>query len=214
METLWLVVLMAPPLLVAVILHEIAHGYVAERLGDPTARAAGRITLNPIVHIDLFMTILLPALLIFAGSPVIFGGAKPVPVNPGYFKDPAKGMSVVAIAGPITNFILALISFGLYQAVLAIPSSDLFLGLGLAFVANWLVYSVLINVVLGVFNLLPVPPLDGGRIAVGLLPVRLAQGLARLEPFGILIVFLLLYLGVVEAVLGPVIEFTIGALRV
>jgi len=199
-----------PGLLIAVILHEIAHGLAARRLGDPTAGKAGRITLNPLKHIDPVMTILVPAILIGAGSPVVFGGAKPVPVNPLYFKNPRKGMCLVALAGPLTNFALALMSFALFQAAMAVLGGSP--SLAAVFFAKTLAYSVLINLVLGIFNLIPIPPLDGGRIAVGLLPRRAALALARTERFGLLIVIALLLSGVLDSVLGPVIDLALRAL--
>jgi len=209
LPTYLLVLMTVPPLLVAVILHEVAHGYVAERLGDPTARRLGRITLNPIKHIDFFMTILVPGVLILSGSPIIFGGAKPVPVNPGYFSDPRRGMVYVALAGPVTNFILATLCY----LVLIIPNLSQVLestplGIGVI-VQYWFVYGILINLVLGLFNLLPIPPLDGGRVAVGLLPLKLARPLARVEPYGIFIVVALLFLGLLDFVLRPAVHFVL-----
>lgn len=186
------VLLFAPPLLLAVILHEVSHGYVAEKLGDPTARNMGRITLNPLVHIDRTMTIFLPAVLILLRSPIVFGGAKPVPVNPLNFPNPRRGMAWVALAGPLASFTLAGISgalFFLFKIVFHIIPIPL---LGELIVA-WLGVSFIINIVLGVFNLLPIPPLDGGRIAVGFLPMRLARPLANLEPYGIPIVVGILF---------------------
>ncbi len=196
-----------PLLVMAVVLHEVAHGYVAYRLGDPTARQLGRLSLNPLVHVDLWLTVIIPLGLILAGSPVIFGGAKPVPVNPLFFQNPRRGMVWVAIAGPLTNFALAAIFLGALMGVnllIGESSSLAFLWVIASFVLG---FGVLINVVLAVFNLFPVPPLDGGRIAVGLLPLRLARPLARLEPYGILIVILLLFAGVFERFLGPVLNF-------
>ena len=206
------ILLMAPPMLVAVILHEIAHGVAAEKLGDPTARKLGRITLNPFKHIDLFMTILLPGALILSGSPVIFGGAKPVPINPTYFKNPRKGMVIVAIAGPLINIILAAAAFAVLKAP-GFAEGIGYLGVTVGSVLLfWLVNSVMINLVLALFNLTPVPPLDGGRVAVGLLPISLARPLARLEPYGILIVFLLLYSGLLDKVLTPILELVFNQL--
>jgi Zn-dependent protease len=194
------ILLTVPPLLIAVMLHEIAHGYVAGRLGDPTAKQKGRLTLNPLKHIDPFMTIILPAILIASHSPIIFGGAKPVPVNPMYFKNPRRGMLWVAAAGPATNLVLAGISYGLLR-VLGLALSG-FQTLELSETAieavrlagGWLSYSIIINIVLGVFNLIPVPPLDGGRIMVGILPLPLARRLAKIEPFGIYLVIIVIYL--------------------
>ena len=205
---------LGPPLLIAVVLHEVAHGYVAYRLGDPTAKQLGRITLNPIKHIDLWMTILLPAMLIFAGSPVVFGGAKPVPVSAGYFRNPRLGMAIVAIAGPLTNFVLAIL-FAILLKLLSVTlggSADPSPAPALeSLIVQWLFYSVMVNLVLGLFNLIPVPPLDGGRIAVGILPRSLALPLARLEPFGLLILFGLIASGLIDRVISPVLE---GAIRV
>jgi Zn-dependent protease len=159
------------------------------------------------------MTIIVPAMLILSGSPIIFGGAKPVPVNPMRFKNPRTGMAWVAVAGPITNFILAFIC---YLFVILGQNSNIlqilpgFLG-GILFL--WASYGVIINLVLAVFNLIPVPPLDGGRIAVGLLPRTAANALAKLERWGLLIVVLLLMSGFVDSVLGPTIDFAINALQ-
>ncbi|MDD2942185.1 MAG: site-2 protease family protein [bacterium] len=206
-NTLLTLLLVVPPLVIAVVIHEVAHGWVAEKLGDPTARALGRISLNPLVHIDLFMTILLPAMLVISGSPVIFGGAKPVPVDPRYFKNPRQGMLFVAAAGPISNFLILATTIA---TIRTLSSSALFQqeipSLPAAIIMGWLYHSVLINTVLAVFNLIPVPPLDGGRIAVGLLPLNLAVKLARLEPYGLLIVFFLLYSGVLNKLLMPAIS--------
>ena len=198
-----------PPLLISVILHEIAHAWVAEKLGDPTARNLNRINLNPLVHIDLFMTIILPTMLILAHSPVVFGGAKPVPVNPRYFKNPRKGMMLVAVAGPIVNLILAVICYlGILifgkMLLLAPENSPKYYEL----LAGWLVQGLFINVVLAVFNMFPIPPLDGGRIMVGLLPEKAARVWARLEPYGFFIVFGLLYIKAIDAVLIPVLRFS------
>ncbi len=189
------------PLLFAVVVHEVAHGWVAWKLGDPTAKSLGRLTLNPLKHIDPVMTILLPALLIAGGSPVVFGGAKPVPFNPRYFRNPRKGMVLVAAAGPAVNFILAALFAGLL-AVLPTPT-----GFGGALFVTMLFSSVAVNLVLALFNLIPVPPLDGGRIAVGLLPSALAIPLARLERWGLLIVFGLLYFGIVDSYLRTSLGF-------
>ena len=204
-EMLLNIVVVVPPLMSAVILHEIAHGLVAERLGDPTARQAGRITLNPLKHIDFRMTILLPALLMLAGAPV-FGGAKPVPVNPGYFHSPRKGMMWVAIAGPISNALQAAIWYGMY--LLALPGpNQLSIGYIQTIVLGWCVYGILINILLAVFNLIPIPPLDGGRVLVGVLPLPLARRVAKLERYGLLLVAFLLLSGVLDKILSPLLHF-------
>ena len=199
---------MVLPLLVAVILHEISHGYVALKLGDPTAKSKGRITLNPFKHIDPFMTIAVPAMLIIAKSPVIFGGAKPVPVDPRYFKNPKRDMALVAVAGPITNFILAGISFLLFELMTIGLTDSSQLDITNLFFIKLFAYSVIINLILAVFNLVPIPPLDGGRIAVGILPIKYARALMRLEPFGLIIVVVLLLSGVLDFILVPVIEYS------
>lgn len=200
----------APPLVVAVVLHEVAHGYVAGKLGDPTARNMGRLTLNPIRHIDPMMTIILPALLVAAHSPVVFGGAKPVPVNPGYFRNPRRGMAIVAIAGPITNFILAGLFYGLFELLVRVrPEMILQPSKVELFLAGWVFQGILINLVLGTFNLIPIPPLDGGRIAVGFLPIRLARAYARLERYGLLLLFLFLWTGWFQKILTPIVELVV-----
>jgi Zn-dependent protease len=189
-------------------------------MGDPTARQAGRITLNPIRHIDPFMTILLPALLIISGSPIVFGGAKPVPINPHYFRNPRKGMVWVAIAGPLTNMVLAIISYLLFVALYNVTANTDAIDVSFStlinivplILINILTYSIIINVILAVFNLLPIPPLDGGRIAVGLLPDQLARPLARLEPYGLIIVVILLVSGILQGLLGPVLRLLLSSL--
>lgn len=205
---LYTALIVLPPLLVAIILHEIAHGWSAEKFGDPTARTLGRITLNPMVHIDPFMTVMVPLFLILVQSPIVFGGAKPVPVNPLNFPNPRRDMVWVALAGPATNFVLAILAVLFFQILKYTPLLEVFpTGAGILIV-KWTLYSVLINIVLGTFNLLPIPPLDGGRIAVGILPIRFARALSRLEPIGILIVVALLATGVLDAILSPIVEFT------
>lgn len=194
------------PVLVAVILHELAHGYSAYLLGDPTAARMGRLTLNPIAHIDLLGTLLLPFLLIMTGAPFLFGYAKPVPVDFTNLRNPRRDMVRVAAAGPIMNLILA----GLSAFVLKFLLSLQLITDGL--VARNLLNSVLINVVLAVFNLFPLPPLDGGRVATGLLPRQPALALARLEPYGMLIVIFLLMTGILGDILQPPVLFVLNTL--
>lgn len=193
----------APPILVAVILHEIAHGFVANRLGDDTAARAGRLTLNPIPHIDLFGSILLPLMLVVAGSPFVFGWAKPVPVNFMQLRNPKRDMIKVAIAGPGTNIVLAVLSAMVAHACMA-TGHELLAALAGA--------NVQINVVLAVFNLIPILPLDGGRVLFGLLPRTPAMAFARLEPYGMLIVMALLFTGTLGAIIGPLTNFMIHTL--
>jgi Zn-dependent protease len=180
------------PAILAITLHEAAHGYAALALGDDTARQAGRLSLNPLRHVDRVGTILLPGfLLIFQLLTIhrvlfMFGWAKPVPVSAWKFRDPRRGMALVAIAGPAMNFFLA------WVGALLLPTSEQ--GLLDAVAGQFLSYFILTNLVLGLFNLIPIPPLDGGRIAVGILPLELARRWARLERVGILAVIALLLL--------------------
>jgi Zn-dependent protease len=178
------------PAILAITLHEAAHGYAALALGDTTARDAGRLTLNPIAHVDRVGTILLPGFLLVSQLLVpphriffMFGWAKPVPVAAYRFRDPRRGMALVACAGPLMNFVLAWIG------ALLMPMTDM-PTYAESLLVQFLTYFILSNIVLGLFNLLPVPPLDGGRIAVGILPLPLARVWARLERLGIVIVLL------------------------
>ncbi len=176
------------PLIIAITFHEAAHGFVAHALGDNTAFDRGRVSFNPLVHIDPFGTLILPAMLLLAHSPFLFGYAKPVPVNFRALRNPRIDMVWVALAGPATNIALAL------AAALAFHILDFLPANAAQWVADNLKNALLINVVLAVFNMLPIPPLDGGRVAVGLLPRALGAPLARLEPFGMLILIGILIL--------------------
>ncbi len=188
MDFLYLVSIWLLPVLIAVTFHEAAHGFVARMLGDPTASRLGRVTLNPIRHIDPFGTVILPALLLLAQAPFLFGYAKPVPVNFRALRHPRSGMVLVAAAGPAMNIALAIVAaFGFHLLVYLPPTAA-------AWVALNLKNALILNVVLAVFNLFPVPPLDGGRIAVGILPAALAARLARLEPYGMAILLALFIL--------------------
>ncbi len=199
----------ALPVLLAIILHEIAHGWVADKLGDNTARFMGRLTLNPIKHIDPIGTILIPIALLVVGSPFLFGYAKPVPVNFGKLRNPKRDMIWVALAGPATNLVLALISVAVLAVTVNMFASVTWVSEPLALMCQ---ASIIINVVLCIFNLIPLPPLDGGRIAVGLLPGPMAYQLSRIEPFGFLIIILLLVSGVFQSLIGPLIMGSAGAL--
>lgn len=200
-------VLSALPILIAITFHELSHGFVANRLGDPTAKMLGRLTLNPLAHIDLFGTILLPLMLIVLHAPFVFGYAKPVPINPMNFRNPRKGMAISAAAGPITNIIIALIS-GIILRIMIPFSAFLPSALAekvIAPLAIIFAYSVLINIVLAAFNMIPFPPLDGGRVLVGLLPSRQAISFSRIEPFGFIIVLLLMYTHIAGIFINPLI---------
>jgi Zn-dependent protease len=191
----------------SVILHEVAHGYTAWRLGDPTARMQGRITLNPLAHIDLFGTILLPLMLAFSpGHPPILGWAKPVPFNPAYFKNPKRDIMITGAAGPITNFLLALLGAAVLRLAGPFLSQD-----GMLFYV--LAMFCVSNIFLGLFNLIPIPPLDGSRVAIGLMPDEWIGSYLKIERFGFLILFALLWTGWInDWFLNPVADFVIRLL--
>jgi len=199
----------ALPVIFAITLHEAAHGYVAKHYGDLTAYAQGRISLNPMRHIDLIGTIIVPLVLfIFSkmtmGAGLLFGWAKPVPVNFGNLRRPKRDMLWVAAAGPGANLLMALLWALVIKLGLAIPESDLAKPMMLMGFAG-----IKINAILLVLNLLPLPPLDGGRIAVSLLPHRIACRYAQIEPYGFMILLFLLFTGVLGTVIGPFIIITI-----
>ncbi len=210
----------AVPLLLAITFHEAAHGYVAERKGDPTARMLGRVTLNPIPHIDPIGTVLLPAILLLSGSGMLFGWAKPVPVNFRLLRDQKRDPVYVAGAGVVMNLALAAVS-GIVFRLIGLADPDVFSRLavhGMSAPASgplqmfliWLtlvcVASIRWNVLLAVFNLIPIPPLDGGRIAVGLLPMRASMALASVERYGMIILIALLMFdpfGILRGIVNP-----------
>lgn len=189
-------------LIFSAVLHELMHGVVADKLGDPTARIMGRLTLNPIPHLDPLMSVLLPALLVFSGSPVIFGAAKPVPVNPIHFKDPKKDMALVALAGPLTNIALALISA---QIIRFLPASRLGGPLE-ATIESFLFLVVIYNLMLSIINLIPIPPLDGSKVIAAILPDDIARSYLSIQQFGIFILFFLLFFPMGGFSLGQIIN--------
>jgi Zn-dependent protease len=192
----------ALPVVFAITLHEAAHGYVAKHFGDTTAYMLGRVSLNPLRHIDPVGTILIPLLTLFFGG-ILFGWAKPVPVNFSHLRNPKKDMLWVALAGPASNLVMALGWAALMKFANMMPDSAFSLPMALMGKAG-----ITINAVLMVLNLLPLPPLDGGRIAVSLLPSRLAYRYAMLEPYGLIVLVILLFSGVLGAIMWPLIDAT------
>lgn len=190
-------------LIYSIILHEIAHGWIADYLGDPTARLQGRLTLDPRAHIDPLMTLGLPFFLVLTGSPVVFGAAKPVPVDSFNLREPKKDMALISASGPITNILIALLFAFVYHSLNILSGT---IPHSLAFITDLAIYGATINVVLAVFNLLPIPPLDGAKVVAGILPDKYAQILLSLEQFGLTFVIIVLFFfrSVVNGIVMPV----------
>ncbi len=221
---------MALPLMLAMVLHEYAHGWVANHYGDPTAKLAGRLTINPLAHIDPFGTVILPLICLLVPGGLFLGWAKPVPIDPGRLGNPRRDMALVAAAGPGMNLALAIASAVLLSVLIMLdptlmaswppqpgqePRRD-WLGMLLLPIAAMALYSVFINILLMVFNLIPIPPLDGGRVLTSLLPARPALALARLEPYGMLIIVALIVLDpqihVIRTITGTLVNVMAGTL--
>jgi Zn-dependent protease len=198
--TILFYILIAFILLYSIILHELAHGKVAEMMGDTTARMYGRLTLNPIPHLDLFGT-LLPVILLLTGAPIIFGWAKPVPINPYNFSDYKKGMLWVSSAGILTNLLVAWILATIVK-MLPAPQTDT-----MYIVTHAMLFGVRINIVLALFNLLPIPPLDGSKIFSMLLPSEFSEYIRRMEPFGFMILLFILMFSPTRNLLWGAINF-------
>jgi Zn-dependent protease len=210
MENTWITTLIiaALPLLMAITMHEAAHAYAALKLGDSTAADAGRVTLNPLVHIDLVGTILIPCLvLLFSGGKFAFGYAKPVPVNFGRLRHPKRDMLWVAAAGPFANLVMLIFWIVLQKNMPNPPESVM----AAAFL-QMCFYGIIINLSLMVLNLFPLPPLDGGRIVTSLLPMRLAIPYSRIEPYGFVILLVLLFTELLGKILWPIMEITLAFL--
>lgn len=192
-------------LMVAMSVHEFAHGWVAFKLGDNTAKSLGRLTINPLAHIDPFGTVLLPLLIFFGtGGRFIFGAAKPVPINYLALKNPKQDMVWIGLSGPLANIAFAVLLRAIWFIIS--PAGTIF-----DFIFRTL---IIINVVLGIFNLIPIPPLDGSRVAMGLLPRQLASGYARIEPFGFFIIMALIMMGLLQVILWPIVGSVLNILGV
>lgn len=206
---LQLIAVYAIPVILAITLHEAAHAFVASRLGDRTAQALGRVTINPFKHVDPVGTLLVPGLILLAskalGGGLLFGWAKPVPVIASNLRSPRRDMGLVAAAGPGANLLMAL-GWGIAIKAMVVT------GVGDEFFVRMAYAGIVVNIALAVLNLMPVPPLDGGRILTSLLPLRLAIPYSRLEPYGIFILLALLATGLLGNVIGPLVDLGVGVL--
>ena len=203
------------PILIAITFHEVAHGFIANKLGDPTAKFMGRLTLNPLAHIDLIGTVIMPFVLLVLGLPV-FGYAKPVPINPANFRDPKRDMAISAAAGPGTNVLLAILSLLIIKFIIVPLALILPRGVGGALIEPltlMFIESIRINVFLAAFNLIPIPPLDGGRVLIGFLPHEQAVSYSRIEPYGFMIVLILIATGIAGYFVIPLANLFLALVR-
>ena len=211
------IIVSAFPILIAIVFHELSHGFAANKLGDPTAKMMGRLTLNPIAHIDPIGTILMPLMLIvLTNGQFVFGYAKPVPINPANFKNPKRDMAISAAAGPVMNILLAFGSIIILKLIIVPLSLVLPEAVTSTILAPLLMIfqsSVVINVVLAVFNMIPIPPLDGGRVLTGFLPHRQAAAFSKIEPYGFIIVIFLIATGIASYFVMPLVNLILGFLQ-
>ena len=207
-NTLYRISIWALPVLLAITVHECAHGWVAHRLGDSTAKMLGRLTLNPVKHVDLIGTIVVPLLALTVGG-VVFGWAKPVPIGVANLRRPRRDMAIIAVAGPLSNLAMAVAWALVVKLGLVYHAS---LGQAGDFLVLASVAGILINAVLFVINLFPLPPLDGGRVIISLVPRQIAAGLDRIEPYGLVILIVLLLTGVLGKILFPILNFVLSGL--
>ena len=207
-KIIYTIAVWALPVIFAITVHEVAHGWVANKLGDGTAKMLGRLTLNPIKHIDPIGTIVVPIMLVLVTG-VAFGWAKPVPVNPRNLRNPRKDMVLVAIAGPLANVFMA-IFWVLFLKLVSVAVSDINIARGLMAMGE---AGVIINLVLFVLNLIPIPPLDGSKVLAGFVPPSIADILDRIEPYGFFIVLGLLYFGLLSALMNPIINFFLRSIN-